>query len=310
MDVLNIKNISKSIGKKNILIDVNLTVKEGEICGLLGPNGAGKTTIIKIITGFLTPDTGEIYVCDNDIKKDRKKYISNIAAIIETPRFYPYLNGFDNLKQLARLDDNINEDDIIESIKLAGLKNRMYDKIKKYSLGMKQRLGLAQVMMGKQKLWLLDEPTNGLDASGIIEFRKILKDTVKKRNVSILISSHILSEIELLCDKIVFINNGEIVESEKMKDIENNNNFDVFEIIINKADNYRYIFDKLNFVKKIAINEKSIVVHTDKNCYYKLVKSLIDNNVVFDNIINKNKTLEERYMEVIESDKINSDYKK
>ncbi|WP_368489019.1 ABC transporter ATP-binding protein [Clostridium sp. BJN0013] len=303
MEVLKIENVSKNINNKKIINNISLNVKEGEICGLLGPNGSGKTTIIKMIVGLLTPDSGNIYVCSNTIKKERKKYISNIGTIVETPEMYTYLSGIENLRQLARLDKNISDDDILKALEITGLKDRMYDKFKTYSLGMKQRLGLAQVIMGEKKLWVLDEPTNGLDANGIIEFRELLKNSAKKNNISILISSHILSEIEVLCNKIVFINNGEVKSIENIKNIDND--YETFQIETTESEKYNNIINKFDFIKEITINKNYVDITINKNCYYKLTKLLISNNLVFDKIIPKNKTLEKRYLEVIRNDSNN-----
>ncbi|NFD29179.1 ABC transporter ATP-binding protein [Clostridium botulinum] len=305
MEVLKLENVCKNINNKKIIDNISFNVKEGEICGLLGPNGAGKTTLIKMIVGLLTPDSGNIYVCNNTIKKERKKYISNLATIVENPEMYSYLSGIENLKQLARLDSNISNDDILKALEVTGLKDRMYDKFKTYSLGMKQRLGLAQVIMGEKKLWVLDEPTNGLDATGIIEFREIFKNSAKKNNISILISSHILSEIEVLCDKIVFINNGEIKSIENIKNIEND--YETFEIKTNESEKYNNIMNKFDFIKEVTINKTSVDITIDNNSYHKLVELLINNNLRFDKIISKNKSLEKRYLEVIGNDSNNKE---
>ncbi|UZQ52706.1 ABC transporter ATP-binding protein [Clostridium kluyveri] len=208
--MLKLENVSKSIGKREIVKNLNLTVNEGEIFGFLGPNGSGKTTTIKMIVGFLKPTRGEIYVYGKSIKNNRISFINSIAAVVEAPDMYLYLTGIENLKQLARLDRNITQSDIDEAVKLVGLGARIGDKFKKYSLGMKQRLGIAQVLMGNKKVWILDEPTNGLDPSGMIHFRNIFKKYSKENKVTIFISSHILGEMESMCDRVAFLNEGEI----------------------------------------------------------------------------------------------------
>ncbi|MCI2039513.1 MAG: ABC transporter ATP-binding protein [Clostridium luticellarii] len=210
MEVLKLQNISKNIGKNKIIKDLSLTINQGEIFGFLGPNGAGKTTTIKMIVGFLKPTSGKIYVYGRDILQHRIESIKNMAAMVESPDMYPYLTGLENLKQLARLDRNIDENNIINALEEVGLKDKMNQKFKTYSMGMKQRLAIAQVLLGNKKLWLLDEPTNGLDPSGIIHFRNLFKKYASKRGVTIFISSHILGEMEVLCDKIAFIKDGRI----------------------------------------------------------------------------------------------------
>ncbi|AZV56902.1 ATP-binding cassette domain-containing protein [Clostridium sp. AWRP] len=222
MEVLKLENLSKTIGKREIVKNLNLSVKEGEIFGFLGPNGAGKTTTIKMIVGFLKPTGGKIYINGKEIKDNRISYISNIAAMVEAPDMYPYLTGFQNLKQLSRIDRNVSESDINEAVKLAGLSDRINDKIKKYSLGMKQRLGIAQVIMGNKKIWILDEPTNGLDPSGMIHFRNLFKKYSREKKVTIFISSHILGEMESMCDRVAFLNEGEIKGIEDVNNMKGN----------------------------------------------------------------------------------------
>lgn len=300
MEVLKIKNISKSIRNKKIIKYVSFNVNEGEIYGLLGPNGAGKTTIIKMIAGLITTDKGDIYICNKTINEGRKEYIGNIAAIVENPEMYEYLSGIENLRQLARLDKMVKDEDVLKALRIVGLNDRMNDKFKTYSLGMKQRLGLAQVIMGQKKLWILDEPTNGLDADGIIEFRNILKSSVKDRNISILISSHILAEMEVLCDRVAFINNGEIKSVESIKDI--HDDYETFEIRTEEPEKYTDLANEVDFIKKIKIEDNYVDAEIKKGCYYILIKFLISNNIKFSEVIPKRKNLEKRYLEVVGND--------
>lgn len=238
MEVLKLENVSKSIGKREIVKNLNLTINEGEIFGFLGPNGAGKTTTIKMIVGFLKPTKGEIYVYGKSIKNNRASFISNIAAMVEAPDMYPYLTGIENLKQLARMDKNITQSDIEEAVKLVGLEDRIDDKFKKYSLGMKQRLGLAQVLMGNKRVWILDEPTNGLDPSGMIHFRNIFKKYSREKKVTIFISSHILGEMETMCDRVAFLSEGEIKGVEDITNIKGNLEKRYMEVVGGEKDDF------------------------------------------------------------------------
>ena len=203
---LEIINVSKSFGKKKVVDNVNITVYPGEICGFLGPNGAGKTTTIKMVLGLLSIDSGKIKVCGYDVKKNFEKAMENIGAIVENPDMYGYMSAIDNLKLYARIR-GINKDRINEVIKLVDLEKNAKEKVGKYSLGMKQRIGLALTLLHKPKVLILDEPTNGLDPAGIKKLRDILKEISHKENVAILVSSHILSEMELMCDKVTVIDN-------------------------------------------------------------------------------------------------------
>lgn len=210
-NILKIDGLYKSFGKKEIIKDFSLEISSGEIVGLVGPNGAGKTTIMKMLTNLIKPTKGTAYICGKNIKTEYKDAMRNVGAIIETPEFYKYMTGFQNMMQYARLY-RIPKERVIEAFKTVGLESRMYDKVRKYSLGMKQRLGIAQAILHKPKLLILDEPTNGLDTAAVLEFRTYLKNIVEKEKCSILISSHILSEMEKLCTKIAIIQDGKLLE--------------------------------------------------------------------------------------------------
>lgn len=210
-NILKIDGLYKSFGKKEIIKDFSLEISSGEIVGLVGPNGAGKTTIMKMLTNLIKPTKGTAYICGKNIKTEHKDAMKNVGAIIETPEFYKYMTGFQNMMQYARLY-RIPKERVIEAFKTVGLESRMHDKVRKYSLGMKQRLGIAQAILHKPKLLILDEPTNGLDTAAVLEFRTYLKNIVEKEKCSILISSHILSEMEKLCTKIAIIQDGKLLE--------------------------------------------------------------------------------------------------
>lgn len=218
MKVLEVKNISKKILKKEIIKDISFSVEEGEVLGFLGPNGCGKTTTIKMIVGLIASTEGEILICGNNLKENRGKALKHIGAIVESAALYEYLSGYENLMQIARIR-KIPKSNVDEIIELIGLKDRINDKVKTYSLGMKQRLGIGMSLFGDIKLLILDEPTNGLDPFGIMELREIIKKLSKERKISVFISSHILSEIEQVCDRVVFVSEGTIMAVEKLDGI-------------------------------------------------------------------------------------------
>ena len=219
--VLELKNVSKSFGKRKVIDNLNLEVKEGEIYGFLGPNGSGKTTTIKMILKLISSDSGEIKVNGYDTTKEFEKAMECIGAIVENPDLYKYMSGIDNLRLHARIR-NIDEKRIEEVLELVELKGREKDKVGKYSLGMKQRLGLALTLLHKPKVLILDEPTNGLDPSGIKKLRDILKEISHQEGVAVFVSSHILSEMQLMCDKVAVLDNGKIVKVENITNIDDN----------------------------------------------------------------------------------------
>lgn len=213
--VLELKNVSKSFGKRKVIDNISLEVKEGEIYGFLGPNGSGKTTTIKMILRLIDSDNGTIKVNGYDVKKQFEQAMECIGAIVENPDLYRYMSGVENLKLHARIR-NVSNARINEVLELVELKDRAKDKVGKYSLGMKQRLGLALTLLHKPKVLILDEPTNGLDPAGIKLLRDILKEIAHKEKVAVFVSSHILSEMQLMCDKVAVIDNGKVVKIEKI----------------------------------------------------------------------------------------------
>lgn len=215
--ILQIKNLSKSFGSRKILHDVTLDVHKGEIVGYLGPNGSGKTTTIKLILGLLKITQGSITICGKDVGADFEGAIANVGGIIENPEMYSYLSARENLKHYARMyHSDIDKKRMDEVLELVGLTSRADDKISKYSLGMRQRLGVAQAILHKPALLVLDEPTNGLDPAGIKDLRDLLKRLSHEQGLAVLVSSHLLSELELLCDSVAVLNHGRVVGSESL----------------------------------------------------------------------------------------------
>lgn len=217
--LLKIENLTKKFNGHMILDNITLETYAGEVFGFLGPNGAGKTTTIKIITGLLDADGGNVQINGFDVRKQFEKALVNVGAIVENPELYGYMSGLQNLRQFKRLRSGITEDRIMEAVRLVGLENRIKDKVKKYSLGMKQRLGVAQAILHRPKLLVLDEPTNGLDPAGIKELRDILKKLAHEEGVAVLVSSHMLSEMEMMCDRVGIISEGRLLDVKPIKEL-------------------------------------------------------------------------------------------
>ena len=215
---IKLEHVNKYFGAKQILHDVTFETYTGEVFGFLGPNGAGKTTTIKMIVGLLKIDEGSISICGHDVEKDFTSAMAEVGGIVENPECYKYMTGMQNLKQYARMRKGVTEKDIEEAIELVGLKNRINEKVSKYSLGMRQRLGLAQALLHHPHVLILDEPTNGLDPAGIKHLRDILKNIAHNKNVCVLVSSHLMSEMELMCDRVGIIANGKVLDVKSMND--------------------------------------------------------------------------------------------
>ena len=234
--ILKVEEISKSFKKRKVVDNVSFESKEGEILGFLGANGAGKTTTIRMITGLISFDNGNVIIDGYNIKNDFEKAMDNVGAIVEIPFLYEYMTGIENIKLFAKLY-KASEEGVQEAIRVSGLKDRLNDKVKEYSLGMKQRIGLAVALMKQPKLLILDEPTNGLDPMGIRDLREFLKDLAHNKKVSVVVSSHILVEMEQLCDRVVIISDGKIICTKTMDEIEKESSLeDVFINAIREAN--------------------------------------------------------------------------
>ncbi|MDM5296989.1 ABC transporter ATP-binding protein [Bacillus pumilus] len=208
--VLKIEKVDKKIGRRMILRDISMDIGQGEIVGLLGPNGSGKTTLIRLIVGLMKKNNGRITINGYSQDGEFQQAMSSVGAIIENPEFYSYLTGYENLELYAAMHKGVTEDRIHEVIKRVRLEHAINQKVKTYSLGMKQRLGIAQAILHQPNLLILDEPTNGLDPAGMKDFREHLRLLVQEEGTTILFATHLLHEVEELCDRMIIIQNGQI----------------------------------------------------------------------------------------------------
>jgi len=208
--VLSVEHVRKKIGRKWIIDDVTFDVREGEIFGFLGPNGAGKTTTIRMLVDLIKPSSGMIKVCGYDVNRQQEKALQYVGSIVENPEVYTYLTGWENLEHFARMQPGIDQKRIQEVVDIVRLDQRIHDKVRTFSLGMRQRLGIAQALLGRPKLLILDEPTNGLDPKGIKELRQFIRE-LAEGGLAVFVSSHLLSEIQLLCDRVAIISRGKVL---------------------------------------------------------------------------------------------------
>ncbi|KGE17736.1 ABC transporter ATP-binding protein [Paenibacillus wynnii] len=208
--VLSVSNVRKKIARKWIIDDVSFDVREGEIFGFLGPNGAGKTTTIRMLVDLIRPSSGTITVCGYNVNRHPEKALQFVGSIVENPEVYTYLTGWENLQHFARMQPGVDEARIAEVVEIVRLDQRIHDKVRTYSLGMRQRLGIAQALLGRPRLLILDEPTNGLDPKGIKELREFIRKLADE-GLAVFVSSHLLSEIQLLCDRVAIISKGRVL---------------------------------------------------------------------------------------------------
>lgn len=292
--VLTLENVKKTISGKEIIKGLSFTVKEGEVFGFLGPNGAGKTTTIRMIVGLMRLTEGDIIVGGKSIKKDFEGAVGQIGAIVENPEMYKFLTGYQNLLQYARMHVGITKEKIAEVVKLVGLEARIHEKVKTYSLGMRQRLGLAQCLLHDPKLLILDEPTNGLDPAGIKEIRDHLRFLAREKGMSVIVSSHLLSEMELMCDRIAIIQSGELIDIQEVNDF-----------VQQEGLTYEFETGPLNEAItplqrdwKAKITNNGFIIQASREDIPGVIRELIAYNVDVFSVEAVSKSLEERFLEI------------
>jgi ABC-2 type transport system ATP-binding protein len=216
---LSVKGLRKTIGKKEIIKGLDFDLKRGEVFGFLGPNGAGKTTTIRMLVGLIKPSSGTIEIGGYNVRKNFTKAMSQMGCIVENPELYSYLTGWENLEHFARMLPEIDRAHMEYVVDLVRLNERIHDQVKTYSLGMRQRLGIAQALLGKPKVLILDEPTNGLDPMGIREMRNFIRYLAEEEGLTVLVSSHLLSEIQLMCDRVAIISKGAVIKVDYVENL-------------------------------------------------------------------------------------------
>ena len=297
--ILKIRNLTKKYNERVVVNNLTLDVFEGEIFGFLGANGAGKSTTMKMITGLASITSGEVFICNNSIKTNFEKAIINVGGFIEIPEMYKNFSGLDNLMYYASLYDNISKERINNIVELVGLKDRIKDKVKTYSLGMKQRLGIAQALLHSPKLLVLDEPTNGLDPEAVIELRRFLKKIAIKEKIAIFISSHNLPEMELICDTIGIINNGIL---EQIRSIDQLKQYDNNQQILLKVNfpNYagKILLEKYKNLS-MSIKKNTLNIQLDTSLIPEITQLLVQNGILIYSISSSNKSLEDIFLDTI-----------
>ncbi|MDY0941591.1 ABC transporter ATP-binding protein [Priestia megaterium] len=296
--VLQVDHVSKVIGKKTILHDVSLSVKRGEIFGLLGPNGSGKTTLIRTVVGLIKETKGTITVNGFPLKEQFTSAMKSIGAIIENPEFYDYLTGYQNLKHFANMHEGITSERLDEVIALVKLENSIHAKVKTYSLGMRQRLGVAQAILHKPALLLLDEPTNGLDPAGMREFRTYLQTLCTEEGISILIASHLLKEVEAVCDRVGIIQDGEL---KAIQDLSPNRQDQGMYVEFEVSDAQKAV-DLLTQEFEVTMRSDIIDVAIVKEQIPAVNRKLVDSDILVYRITPVYETLEDSFMSVTEGE--------
>ena len=294
--VLEVLGLKKRIGLKTIVEDISFDMHEGEIIGLLGPNGSGKTTIMRMLVGLTKTTKGEVYCFEKPLGLGKVKMLKEVGAMIETPEFYNYMSGWSNLKQMARVcGKKVSRARMKELVEFVGLSKVIRKKVKTYSLGMRQRLGLAQALLNDPKILILDEPVNGLDPQGVQDFRNKLKE-IASTGVSILISSHLLDEIEKVSDRVIVIEKGRIIADDKLdrlvadetiKTLISTYDVEKAEVLIRELG-IHYELTKEGFIfENISREDKA-----------RVITYLVTNNVELDSVRELTTSLEDRFLQI------------
>ncbi|MBX4260487.1 ABC transporter ATP-binding protein (plasmid) [Clostridium estertheticum] len=297
-NIVQIKNVTKKIGKKIIIDDLTFDVRSGEVFGFLGPNGAGKTTTIKMLLGLMSITKGEMYIDGLNVNKDFEKAIAKVGGIIENPDLYKYLTGYQNLIHYFRMYPDLKRERIDEVIKIVGLEKTIHNKIKTYSLGMRQRLGIAQALLNSPKLLVLDEPTNGLDPAGIHELRSHLRTLAREENVAVMVSSHLLSEMELMCDRIGILQNGKLVKIQDMKEMLEDELDSTIALTVAPIEKAKLYLESLNSKYRAKINDKEIEIKENIEKVPELVEKLVGQGIKIYGVRKVQQSLETKFLEM------------
>lgn len=296
--ILQTNHLTKTIDGKNLVSDVNIHVKKGEIYGFLGPNGAGKTTVMKMITNIWKPTSGSVEVFGKEVTPTSYEVLKRMGSIIEFPTFYEHMSGRDNLQLHCEYMGYYKKGCVEDTLNMLTLSNAGNKPVKSYSLGMKQRLGIARAILSKPELLILDEPTNGLDPAGIKQIRDLLKMLCSEYGITIVISSHILSEIECIADTIGLINHGNLIKEISMKNIEEMNTAFI-ELSVTDVKKAAYVLaDKLEINNFKIVDEHKIRIYESNSSTEKISKELMLNSVEISSINKKAESLEDYFLKM------------
>lgn len=292
-------DVSKTVGGKKIISDMNMTVKKGEIYGFLGPNGAGKTTVMKMLLNFVKPTTGSIELFGEQLTPSSYELFKRIGSLIEVPVFYENLSAYDNLEIHAEYMGYYHKQSIDEVLELVGLPTRDKKPVKQFSLGMKQRLAIARAILTKPELLILDEPINGLDPVGMKDMRNLFQMLNKEYGMTLLISSHLLSEIEQIADTIAVISKGQLMQEVSMEQIRNDNT-EYIELITPHQKRACVILEDLLRIQNYkTIDDRMIRIYCLDVPQATISKQLILNDVEIESMTKQVASLEEYFLQMI-----------
>ena len=285
-------SLTKVIGARTIVDNVSFELRPGEVFGFLGPNGAGKTTTIRMLVGLIRPTSGRVTICGYDVRRDFEAAMRCVGCIVENPDLYRFMTGRENLEHFARML-GVPGAEIERVAELVSLEHRLDQRVGTYSLGMRQRLGVAQALLGSPRLLILDEPANGLDPAGIREIRTLLRRLAAERGMAVFVSSHLLGEVELMCDRVAIIHKGRILKEGDVRELISSRR--EMELRVDDVDRAALLLAEKNIVH--TINDGLIDVDIDEADTPPLVAELVRNGVAIFHAQRKVHTLEELFLE-------------
>lgn len=291
-------DVKKTIGKKEIIKGLSFAINRGEVFGFIGPNGAGKTTTIRMMVGLMKHSDGDVQIMGKSIKSNFKEAIREVGAIVENPEMYPFMTGAQNLSHYARMIPGITKERIDEVVAIVGLEKVMKEKVGKYSLGMRQRLGIAQALLHKPSVLILDEPTNGLDPAGIREIRHYIRKLANEENVAVIISSHLLSEIELMCDRIGIIKNGELVAIQQVHENTEKENLAQVHMEVTPLGEAIKLLNENHDIQAATLDNQ-LTFKCEKETIPAIIKTFVSHNIAVYQVGATKDTLEDKFFDLI-----------
>ncbi|GGE83345.1 ABC transporter ATP-binding protein [Priestia taiwanensis] len=297
--IVQTNRLTKTYKKENVVQGVNLNLQKGEIYGFLGPNGAGKTTTIRMLLGLIKPTTGTVTMFGKDFPNNRLHILSKIGALVENPSYYGHLKATENL-EVYRMLRGVKKEKIMEVLTIVGLNHVADKKVSTFSLGMKQRLGIAIALLGDPELLILDEPTNGLDPQGIIEIRELIKSLAKERGITILVSSHLLSEIDQMATHVGIISKGKLIFQDTIEKLRAHA-MQGIQLTVNKPENaWKMLLAK--GIPSTLENHRILLSNTNDEEIGQIVKSLVMNDITIYRIEEEKKSLEDIFLHIVKED--------
>ncbi|MFD3450418.1 ABC transporter ATP-binding protein [Microbacteriaceae bacterium 4G12] len=295
--VVETNQLTKKYGNRHVVKNVDLQIPKGEIYGFLGPNGAGKTTSIRMLLGLIQPTNGTVKIFNEDMKTNRLPILSKVGALVENPSYYGHLNAIENL-EVYRMLRGVPKEKIQEVLKIVGLTHAAKQKVKEYSLGMKQRLGIAIALLGDPELLILDEPTNGLDPQGIHEMRELIKSLAKENGITILVSSHLLSEIDQMATYVGIISNGTLIFQDKIEVLRQHAQSEI-QLLVDKPDSAWKII-LAQGIQSVKNEDFITLTNVNNKTVANIVKLLVTNNIDVFRIEENKKSLEDIFLQLVQ----------